>query len=66
MGDIFLIFFFLKKKKKKKKKKKDFIHFEIFSLGDSLHDVSNPIFWKEFEKYFKTLFADSFTQYPKH
>ena len=38
-------------------------HFmQIASLGDNLHEMSKPIFW---EKKFKMLFAEFFTQHTK-
>ena len=27
-------------------------------LGDSLHEMSNPVFWNKSEKYFKMLSVD--------
>ena len=30
------------------------------SLGDSLHEMSNPVFWNKSEKYFKMLSVDFF------
>ena len=36
---------------------------QIVSNGDNLHDMSKPVFW---EKYFKMLTAEIFTQSAKH
>ena len=33
------------------------------SIGDSLHEMSNPVFWKN--QYFKMLPAENFTQSAK-
>ena len=38
---------------------------QIVSLGDNLHEMSNPVFWENKKKYFKMLFAESFTQSAK-
>ena len=39
---------------------------QIVSLGDNLHDVSNPIIWeKKKEKYFKMLYSEICTQHAK-
>ena len=35
---------------------------KIVSLGDSLHEMSNLIFWENLEKYFKMSSAENFTQ----
>ena len=36
-------------------------HFmQAVSVGDSMHEMSNPVFWNKSEKYFKTLFVDFF------
>ena len=35
---------------------------QIVSLGDNLHEMSDPIFW---EKYFKMSSAEIFTQHAK-
>ena len=32
---------------------------QIVSLGDNLHEVSNPIFQDKLEKYFKMLSAEA-------
>ena len=32
---------------------------QIVSIGDNLHEMSNPVFW---EKYFKMLSTENFTQ----
>ena len=28
---------------------------QIVSIGDNLHEMSNPVSWKKFEKYFKNI-----------
>ena len=33
------------------------------SLGDNLHEMSKPIMWETYKKYFKMLFAEVFTQH---
>ena len=38
---------------------------QIVSLGDNLHEMSKPVFWKQKLKYFKMLFAENFTQSTK-
>ena len=38
---------------------------QIVSLGDNLHAMSNQIFWKKYEKYFKMSSAEILTQYAK-
>ena len=38
---------------------------QIVSLGDNLHEVSNPVFWEKWEKYFKVLCAESCIQSAK-
>ena len=38
---------------------------QIVSLGDNLHEMSKPIFWKKIRKYFKILSAEVFTQNAK-
>ena len=35
---------------------------QIVSLGDNLHEVSNPIFKEKSEKYFKMSSSEIFTQ----
>ena len=35
---------------------------QIVSIGDNLHEVSNPVFWEMEEKYFKMSYAEKFTQ----
>ena len=37
----------------------------IVSIGDTLYEKSKSVFWKKWEKYFKVLFADFFTQSAK-
>ena len=54
IDDIFLIF----------PRKQDLI-FQA-NLGDSLHEMSNPVFWEKYEKYFKMSYAENFTQSAKH
>ena len=39
---------------------------QIVSKGDSLHEMSNPLSWKKYEKYFKMSPAENFTQSTKH
>ena len=48
-----------------------FWHFmQIVSIGDNLHGMSKPVFWKkkrkEKEKYFCVSSAENFTQSAKH
>ena len=38
---------------------------QIVSLGDNLHEMSNPVFWEKYEKYFKMPSAENFTQSAK-
>ena len=40
---------------------------QIFSLVDNLHEMTMPFFWKKKknEKYFKTFFAENFTQHAE-
>ena len=38
---------------------------QIVSLGDNLHEMSNPVFWEKKEKYFKMSSAANFTQSAK-
>ena len=41
-------------------------HFmQIFSIGDSLYDMLNPVFWEKLRKYFKMSSAEIFTQSAK-
>ena len=35
---------------------------QAVSSGDSLHEISNPIFWEKWEKHFKMFSAEIFTQ----
>ena len=34
---------------------------QIDSWGDSLHEMSKPIFWEKYEKYFEKSSAEIFT-----
>ena len=38
----------------------------IVSMGDNLHEISNPVSWEKYEKYFKMSSAESFTQSAEH
>ena len=38
---------------------------QIVSIGDNLHEMSNPVFWKKQEKYFKMLSGENFAQSAK-
>ena len=38
---------------------------QIVSVGDNLHEMSNPVFWEKLE-YFNMLSAKNFTQNAKH
>ena len=38
---------------------------QTVSLGDNLHDMSKPIFWEKYKKYFQVLSAEIFTQHAK-
>ena len=41
-------------------------HFmQIVSNGDNLHEMLNPVFWKNKKKYFKMSSAENFTQNAK-
>ena len=33
--------------------------------GDNLHEMSNPVFWENYEKYLK-MSAENFTKSAKH
>ena len=35
------------------------------SIGDNLHEMSNPVFWEKLEKYFKMMSAENFSQCAK-
>ena len=35
---------------------------QIVSIWENLHDMSNPVFWENIEKYFKMTSAEFFTQ----
>ena len=37
----------------------------IVSIGDNLHEMSNPLFWEKKETYFKISSAEIFTQHAK-
>ena len=37
---------------------------QIVSYGDNLHEMSKPVFWEKYEKYFK-MSAEIFTQSAK-
>ena len=36
-----------------------FMH--IVSIGDNLHEMSNPVFWEKYEKYFNKSYAENIT-----
>ena len=38
---------------------------QIVSNGDSLHEMSNPVSWENWEKYFKMSSAENFIQSAK-
>ena len=38
---------------------------QIVSIGDNLHEMSNPVFLEKQEKYFKMLSTENFTQGAK-
>ena len=38
---------------------------QIVSLEDNLHEISKPISWEKYEKQFKLLAAEVFTQHDK-
>ena len=38
---------------------------QIVSWGDSLCEMTKPIFWEKYEKYFKMSSANIFTQHAK-
>ena len=38
---------------------------QIVSNGDNLHEMSNPVFWENKEKYFHMFSAQTFTQSVK-
>ena len=41
-------------------------HFmQIVSIGDNLHEMSNPVSWEKYEKYFRLSPAENFTQSAK-
>ena len=37
----------------------------IVSIGDNLHEMSKPVFWEKYEKYFNMSSAVNFTQSAK-
>ena len=39
---------------------------QIVSTGDNLHEMSKPVFWEKYEKYFNMSSAVSFTLCAKH
>ena len=39
---------------------------QIVSIGDSLHEMWNPIFWEKYEKISNMSSAENFTQSAKH
>ena len=39
---------------------------QIYSSGDDLHEMSDPIFWENKKKYFKMLSAEILMQHTKH
>ena len=39
---------------------------QTLSIGDSLHEMSNPIYWEKQEKYLNMSSAENFTQSAKH
>ena len=38
---------------------------QIVSSGDSLHEMSNPVFWGKYDKSFTMSYAENFTQGAK-
>ena len=36
------------------------------STGDNLHEMSNPVFWEIYKKYFNMSSAENFIQSAKH
>ena len=38
---------------------------QTVSIRDNLHELPEPVFWDKYEKYFKMLFAEVFTQTAK-
>ena len=38
---------------------------QIVALGDILHEMSKPNFWEKYDKFFKTLSPECFTQSTK-
>ena len=39
---------------------------QIVSNGENLHEMSNPIYWEKYEKYFIIMCAENFTQSAQH
>ena len=39
---------------------------QIVSIGDNLHEMSNPVFWENKKKYFQMSSAEKFIQNAKH
>ena len=39
---------------------------QIASINDNLHEMSNPVSCEKWEKYFKMLSVENFTQSAKH
>ena len=39
---------------------------QIVSIGDSFHEISNPVFWEKQKKYFKMSSAENFTKRAKN
>ena len=37
---------------------------QIISIGDNLHEMSNPVFWGKQEKYFSMSSAENFIHVP--
>ena len=38
---------------------------QIVSSGDNLHEMSKPVFWETYKKYFNISAAENFTQSAK-
>ena len=38
---------------------------QIVSIGDSLHEMSKPVFWEKQETFFGISSAENFTQHAK-
>ena len=39
---------------------------QIVSIGDNLHEMLNPVFWRKYKKYFNMSSAEKFTRSAKH